>query len=305
MGARPRVSVKSTPDARFMERLPHLRMAVLLAIPVIVLATVGFARAGQTRGLSPVSLAGAAPAALLDGAATGIERALAKGGPGFGFQVVSRSTLHAKPDGPQIQVPDATDPSKLAGLADRLYLGASIAEGLATPDGFWLQMRAGPAEDAAPDFDTAPVTLAGLQRGTERWRNDGEGWYRTDQLPGIGLDPATIARLPALLRRAIDPQATATTDAAGRTVATVAAGGTIADAPGLMAIDAASFSELTGPLEYSLDDGGRLIALHATLRNTRVDAFDLIVDTVITFSYDPPPGALPEPAPRLPAASGG
>ncbi|HET7495091.1 MAG TPA: hypothetical protein VFJ80_06550 [Candidatus Limnocylindrales bacterium] len=305
MGARQHVSVKSTPDARFMERLPHLRTVVLLAIPVMVLATVGFARAGQTRDLSPVSLAGAAPAALLDGAATGIERVLAKGGPGFGFQVVSRSTLHAKPDGPQIQVPDATDPSKLAGLADRLYLGASIAAGSARPDGFWLQMRAGPAEDAGPDFEKAEVTLAGLQRGTELWRNDGEGWYRTDQLPGIGLDPATIARLPTLLRTATDPQVSATTDPDGRTVATVAAGGTIADAPGLMAIDAASFSELTGPLEYGLDEGGRLVALHATLRNTRVEGFDLIVDTRISLTYDPPPGALPEPAPRLPAASGG
>jgi hypothetical protein len=305
MAARLDLPVETSPDASFTERLPGVRIAILVLIPVLALATVGLARASELVNARRLVTPGAAPAALLDGAATGIERAMAKGGAGFGFRVVSRSTLLARPDGPRIELPDPADPAKVAGLADRLYLGASIAAGIARPDGFWLQMRAGPAEDAEPDFDTAEVTLAGLQRGKERWRNDGEGWYPTDQLPGIGLDPATIARLPALLRAATDPQATAPTELDGGTVATIAAGGTIADAPGLMAIDAGSFSELLGPIEFSLDEAGRLVALHARLRNTRVDAFDLVVDTRISLTYDPAPGALPEPAPLLPTASGG
>lgn len=125
------------------------------------------------------------------------------------------------------------------------YLGASIATGLVTPDGHFLQMRRGPATpDAVPDFAGAEPTLAALVRGKTQYRNDGDGWYETDQLPGIGLDPATIARLPGLLRRASAAADAPRVDVAGLALPTVTAQGAIADAPGLMAIDAAPFTEL-------------------------------------------------------------
>jgi hypothetical protein len=69
-----------------------------------------------------------------------------------------------------------------------------------------------------------------------------------------------------------------------------------------MAIDAASFSELVAPIEYALDAQGRLVELHARMRNLRMETFDLIVDTVIRFDYGDP-GPLPEPVPTLPPES--
>jgi hypothetical protein len=83
-------------------------------------------------------------------------------------------------------------------------------------------------------------------------------------------------------------------------VTKISAAGVIADAPGLLAIDAAAFSELSGPIEYSIDTSGRLAQLHATVRNLRMETFDLLTDVVVTFTYDPSPGALPDPVPTAP-----
>ena len=239
--------------------------------------------------------------ARLGAAADVLEAAIAKGGSGFTFTVVSRSTLNAKPGGPKIAVPDPNDPYTVLGSADTYDLGASIASGVLTPDGYTLQMRRGPATaEEAPDFANAEPTLAALVRDGKTWRNDGEGWYETDQPPGIGLDLATARLLPTLLREAQAPtviEATAVDGAGDPIVAAVAATGTVADAPGLMAIDAASFTELAAPIAFGFDKDGRLVELHALTRNTRVEDFDLLVDVLITLAYDVPPDALPEPSP--------
>jgi hypothetical protein len=63
-----------------------------------------------------------------------------------------------------------------------------------------------------------------------------------------------------------------------------------------MAVDAERFTEFATPLEYALGADGRLVELHAVMRNTNQETFDLLVDTVITFAYDDV-GTLPEPVP--------
>lgn len=246
-----------------------------------------------------------APAAaeILAGAATNLEKAVAKGGFGWDFDVVARSTLHARPDGPRIEIPDPNDGASVARVVDELYVGASIASGMVRPDAFSIQMREGPRTSTeAPDFTTAPTTLAGLLIGDSRWRNDGDGWYLSDAIPGIGLDPATARLLPKLLREATDPTGSGTDLPDGTVRDTVTASGSIANAPGLMAIDAVPFSELAGPIDFAFDDQGRLVTLTARIRNTNVDDFDLIVETVITFRYD---GLepLPKPEPTAPPAA--
>jgi hypothetical protein len=66
-----------------------------------------------------------------------------------------------------------------------------------------------------------------------------------------------------------------------------------------MAVDAEPFTVLVAPIDYKLDDQGRLIELHARMRNTNMDVFDLVVDSVIAFRYDAP-GPLPDPVPTAP-----
>ncbi len=276
----------------------RLSSGALLLAPIMLLGIMAW-RLG-----APLPVALAAPALpgsaddQLTVAADRIAQRTAAGGAGFTFTVVSRSTLYAKEGGPLIEVPDPIDRYKTLGLASDYYLGASIASGTVTPDGYFLQMYAGPATADAPvDFEKSPATLAALVKQGATWRNDGDGWYRTDQPPGIGLDPATIALLPTFLRDAGSPEAKGARLVDGAAALAVEATGEIAKAPGLMAIDAASFTVLAAPLSFALDDQGRLVEIRAVMRNTRSEVFELLVETIITIRYPETAPILPAPAP--------
>jgi hypothetical protein len=176
-------------------------------------------------------------------------------------------------------------------------------------------VRRGPADPTAkPDWDGQPLELAALVRDGTTYRDDGEGWYPTDRPPGIGLDPATAALLPTMLRGL-----TGVADAAerqpapsdppepGRAVADpfaelaparrLAGDTTVAELPGIIAVDLASATELREPAELAFDEGGRLVGLRVLARNTHLDRYDLLVETVITFGYPGQAPELPRPEP--------
>jgi len=257
---------------------------------VAFIAAIVVVGALASRVATPIPVAFAAPA--LEGtpddqltvAADTIAVATAKGGSGFTFTVVSRSTLYQKEGGPLIEVPDPVDPSAKPDLVSTVYVGGSLADGLVTPDGYFLQLRGGPVpEKEAPDIDAAVPTLAALVKDGTTYRNDGEGWYETDLPPGIGLDEATIALLPKLLRDASSPSATEARVVDGDVAAAIEATGRLADAPAIHAVGTLDYTELLGPMTFALDGQGRLVELRALMRNTKLETFDLLVETVITF----------------------
>lgn len=298
---------RASDEAAFSTRLERGRAWLAALLPILLITGLLLARAVGVSTLRPAIAAAATstdPAALLASAADQLVAATAKGGPGYTFAVVARSVLYARPDGPKIEVPDPVDPTKTLGLADEYDVGGSIASGFVTPDGYVLQMRRGPAtRQDAPDFEKAETTLAALVRDGKDYRNDGDGWYETDVLPGIGLDPHTIAGLPTLLRHGTEAKTEPPVTVGGTSLAAVSATGTVADAPGLMAIDAAPFTEFTGPLTYAFDDQGRLAQLTIRMRDTNSKVFELIVETTITFRYDGVPTELPKPEPLAPPPS--
>jgi len=183
-----------------------------------------------------------------------------------------------------------------------------------------MEILAGPAAGKSAEYDaaTAETRRSALVRDDQAWRNDGTGWYETAQPPGIGLDPATVALLPTLLReasgakeaqaiapdpltelRGLDGSATAAVRALEATVRT-------ADIPGVIAADGEAFTEITKPATLRFDDAGRLVGLTVVARNTNMTAYDLIVETTYSFSYPDQAPTLPEPdpayvAPALPA----
>lgn len=277
----------------------HNGIAMLAAV-VVLTGAVAVAR-GQV-GPSVVQAGGAGAAVSLPSAASALAATTAAGGKGFSYTVVSRSVVYAKADGPLIEVPDPADPYKVGGTATSYYAGASIERGIATPDGMWLEMRVGPATaDAEPDFGKAPVTLSALRKGKAIWRNDGEGWYVTDGPPGIGLDLASLPLVPRMLRNATGVSSPKAAAVNGKAASAVTATALLADLPGIMAVDAASYSEITEPVDLTFDAQGRLAVLHARVRNTRVTTFDLIVDVTVTFDFDSATGPLPDPVPLAPS----
>lgn len=328
------------PDAaRFSARLTiHQatpRLVALLFLPVMLLASVAIARAG----LAPnaIERVGGAENAtteeLTTNAAEVLTDALTRGA-GITFEIVQTSTITAREGGPLVEVPDPADRTKSLGEADRYVIGTLIERGWATPDGYWMEILYGPepGKDAEYDLTKAQVSREALVRDGKQYRNDGPGWHETDQLPGIGLDPATLAKLTGLLPqakdatdvpleapRAIDPEAVKDAPLGPRTVAVdpdalaasieglegpaaepvraLAKEASPADLPGIVAIDLETATELLAPVELRFDDAGRLVTLVVLARNTNQQTHDLIVETVINLRYPDDARDLPKPEP--------
>jgi hypothetical protein len=297
---------KSTSVARFAEHLPARSILPAVLIPVLLLGGVVLARWYVTPQRVAVLAAGGPadmdPADLADAAATALEQATSFGGGGYRFEIIQTSTMVAKPDGPKIPVPDPSDPHKTLRQADSYYLNALLESGVVRSDGFWSRMRAGPIEGAKPDWTGSPILYEALVRGVERWRNDGDGWYQADALPGIGLDPETAALLPTLLRKADGASDVPADDpkADPKAARNLEASADKADMPGLVAADGADFTKLTDKVAYAFDDAGRLTRVSALALNTNMTDFDLVIETTISIAYDDV-GPLPEPKPALPA----
>jgi hypothetical protein len=280
--------------ARALEIIASLvALAVIGGLLVIVR---GHGQALAASGAAPDPVARlAAAAAILD--AKG-----AAGGPGYTFEILQRSTIHARPGEPQIEIPDPVDPHKSLGFADAYEVGALIERGAVTPAGFTMELRTGPAPGKDPDWKSA-YQFGVISSGGKTFRNDGIGWYPTDSPPGVGLDPRTAALLPDLLRNA-----TAVTDAGtkpvnGATLPAVTGSAKVADIPGVIAADGAGFTELVAPLDFAFDDQGRLAQIHVLARNTNLDVYDLLSDTTITFAYPTTAAPLPDPSPARPASA--
>ena len=278
----------------------HGLLARLLPALVIILASAGIAVARMTPPATvtvPVDVVtggapNADPATLKAAAADLLAATTAKDGTGYRFEIVQRSTFAEKAGGPALAPGDA-------------YLIGLVETGYVTPAGFSMEMRAGPASPGATaDLASGELLFRTLVRGDVTYRDDGEGWYRTDAPPGIGLDPVTAAALPGLLRHAENPKdadLAAATGELGKARATAAraitADGTVADIPGVVAVDGADFTRLTGSIDFTFDEAGRLVGLVVTARNTNVTAYDLVVVTEITLRYDDVPTGLPKPEP--------
>lgn len=284
-------------------RVGHAVVSIAVAI---VLAGAAIASRSGSLDATRVAPVGAEapvdPALAMTTAATLLEATTAKGAPGYTFEILQRSTMHARAGGPQIEIPDPIDPHKSLGLADTYELGSLIERGAVTPAGFTMEMRTGPAVGKPVDW-TSAYQFGVTTVGKTIYRNDGAGWYATDDPPGIGLDPRTASLLPTLMRNVTAVANDGFSVVGDVQLPTVTGSGKVADIPGIVAVDGASFTELTGPIEFSLDAQGRLAQLHVVARNTNLDVYDLLVDTTITFGYPSAAPDLPVPSPARPASA--
>ena len=171
-----------------------------LAIIVVAIALILLVRT-QTGLPSAFGLGQATsmtPDELRESGAAAIEGAIAEGGEGLTFEVVQRSTLYAKPNGPKIELRSPEDPKTVVGVVDEYQIGAILSRGGVTADAFWMDMLI--ARGEAIDFSSAELFARVLESDGKLWRDDGVGWYLTDESPGVGMDPATARALSGLLR---------------------------------------------------------------------------------------------------------
>lgn len=282
-----------------------VEFVIVIAVTGAIVVAIILARSDafvtpQTTIAMAGAIADLSPTELTTAAADFLDAATAKGGVGYTFEIVQLSSLNQQPGGPLIDIPDPVNRGGSLGKTDHYELATFIERGAVAPGGFWLEIRDGPTKDAKPDFETATYELGTIVRDGLTYRDDGEGWYETKNPPGIGLDPATAALLPTMLRGTTERKDVDTTPADGSQVArTLEATTNVADLPGFIAVDGAPFTAFTGPLELGFDEGGRLVSIHGIARNTNLKAFDLLVDTTMTFTYPTSPPDIPKPDPII------
>ena len=273
----------------------------------IVSASVGtlvfvIALAGVILLRTPLSLNPAAASApttaeqLKVAGADALDAALRAGGSGIAFEVVQVSTLHAKPDGPRIELYAPDDPTTILGETDEYQVGTALSRGGVTSDAFWMDVSISPTDTA--DFETADLFARVLDRDGKTWRDDGVGWYETDDPPGVGMDPVTARLLASMVRELVGADSIGPAQFEGRTLAGVRGTSGPDLFPGVIAADGASFTEKAFAVDCWFDDQGRLVRIEASARNLNEMAFDLVVTTTVTITYGSP-GDPPEPNPTM------
>jgi hypothetical protein len=288
--------------SRASERASHQRVrdAIFdlgrIAVVLVVLAAALAARE-ITQGAGGIDPTGLTADQLKTLAANQLEAATANGGSGYEFEIVQTSTMKAKPGGPRINIPDPENGRVIIGQADEYLAYVLLERGVVRPAGFWSEIRAWPiADEGPPVWEKAELRRSALVRDGVAWRNDRDGWYRSNVVPGIGLDPTTASLLPTLLRDSTGAVEQDSVVIDGDQVLRVDATAKKADIPGVVAADGASFTQLIAPVEFGFDGAGRLVRIRAVALNTNLTEHDLVVDTVITISYEDV-NALPQPDP--------
>jgi hypothetical protein len=239
------------------------------------------------------------PASLLT-AADALAATTAASGQGYRFDVVQRQVQFARPGGSLIPIVDPMNPNSITRVVDHLYVNAVLARGSVARGAFWMEMRFGPDETTAANYDLAPTMFQVIARDGSIWRNDGFGWFATSVSPGVGMDPTTAALLPQLLRSVsnVTDQGREVID--GQQLRRYAGVVEVASFPGVVASDGAAFTENPIAVRLWLDSADHLVQLEGRARNLNSTTFDLDVVTTIRITYaaaGPPPVPAPTIAP--------
>ena len=227
------------------------------------------------------------PRIALFNAAEQLESRLGAGGGGLTFTATQVQLLRPEPGGPELLLqPDRDQPDRVPTPVDQLLLGSLSGRGSATENSFFAEWFNGTDAQGLPAFD-GEVAYRGLVQDGELWRGDersddlGLGWLAAADIPGFGVDPASLRELPDLLRRLQDATDLGL-DADGHHWSGVS------DAiwyPGAVAIDGAPFTGSPITIELWLDDADRLVGLFAIARNINETTFQLLCVNRIQFEY--------------------
>jgi len=230
------------------------RSVVQLTFLLAIAAAIVMARTSSAAGAGPTT-----PDAMKATAADSLDAALRPGGSGISFEVVSVSTLHAKPDGPRIQLYTPDDPTKILGETDEYLVGTVSGGGGGAGGAFWMDRLDAPTKTA--DFGPAELLARVLEGDGKVWRDDGVGWYQVDDPPGVGMDPATARLLASMVRELGAAEKIDSARFDGRTLAGVKGTSGPDRWPGVVAAGGAAFTEKSFAVESLSRDLPRSVKL--------------------------------------------
>jgi hypothetical protein len=218
---------------------------------------------------------------LLGAASTDLAARIADGGPGIRWTVT------------QDQVLESTS-------GKTTLVVNSTSRGAARGTNFVQEIRQATDLSQVRDFDRSAFNFGTVIAGDEVWRNEGDGFFATDRasVPGLGMDPVTLTRLPTLLRRVANARDLGQETLDSVTVRHFSGQVDAIDWPGVVASDALSLTETTIAVDIWIDSGGRLFRLSGLTRNVAWTDGSLWIRSTATFATDVPE-TLDQPLPRL------
>ena len=273
----------------------HARRDTAVRLLAIVFVFATAAAFGYLRQIPAPSVLAAEPVPpppgdariALFNAADHVKARMSAGGGGLSFAATQIQLLRPEPGGPVLlQQPDRDNPRLRPTPVDQIILGSLSGRGSATSESFFAEWFNGTDALGLPIFDGEPAYTSLAHEG-ELWRRDersdsiGLGWLATPDIPGFGVDPASLRELPELLRRLQDATYLGR-DADGHHWSGAS------DAiwyPGAVAIDGAPFTGSPISIEIWLDDADRLVALFAVARNINETTYQFLCLDRVTFEY--------------------
>lgn len=241
------------------------------------------------------------PRIALFNAASHLELRLGPGGGGLSFTASQIQLLRPVAGGPKLLLqPDRDNPLRKPTAVDEIILGSLSGRGSATGDSFFAEWFNGTDSQGLPAFN-GPAAYTGLVHDGVLWRRDersdsaGLGWLASPDIPGFGVDPASLSELPDLLRR-LQEATYLGVDADGHHWRGAS------DAiwyPGAVAVDGAPFTGSPISIEVWLDDADRLVELFAVARNINETTYQLLCLDRVEVEY----AELSVPIPTEPAVA--
>lgn len=236
--------------------------------------------------------------ALLQQAADNLRARVALDGPGVSFEVTQRQFLRHAEGAPPILVEPSPSASPVE--VEEFYTAGYMTHGFTHGEDFFAETRGGLPETGPGDFAAGDPIFTVLIDDGVVWRDHGEGYFEVSAaaIPGNGIDPFSLSRLPALLGGLLGLEEAGVEQIDGQAAHHFTGLGESADWPGVIVPDGLLFTASPLAIEAWVTDGGELLRLRGQTANLNEETHSGVIITEIEFGADVP-AAMPAPSPLL------
>jgi hypothetical protein len=278
------------------------RSTIALAALAILALGVGSGLIGWWAASRPPDLPVApAPAggypALLQQAAGNLRAQVALDGAGLAFEVTQRQFLQHAEGAPPILVEPAPSASPVE--VERVFQAGYLTHGFMHGPDFFAETRGGLPETGPGEFAAGELAYKVLIDDGVVWRDHGKGWFEVPAaaIPGNGIDPFSLSRLPDLLTGLVEVKEAGVDQIDGRPAHHFVGLGESADWPGIIVPDGLLFTASPVGIEAWVSDDGHLVQLRGQTSNLNEAVQTSVIVSEVHIGGDVP--AMPAPSPLL------
>ncbi len=275
------------------------RTAALAALATLTLGVgsglIGWWAASRPPDLPTVAAPPGGYPVLLKEAADNLRAQVALDGTGMSFEITQRQFLHHADGAPPILVEPAPSASPVE--VQDLFQAGYLTHGFIHGQGYFAETRGGLPATGPGDFAASELVYKVLIDDGVVWRDHGKGWFEVPAaaIPGNGIDPFSLSRLPALLSSLVEIKDAGVDQVDNRATHHFVGLGESANWPGIIVPDGLLFTASPVGIEAWVSDDGHLVQLRGQTANLNEATQTSVIVTEVHLGGDVP--ALPAPSP--------